>query len=239
MSSSQDILFLIIYLFDSSPEEIFAFELLHRICSCVYTTIWMQNVGTEKAHRQKVEMNYTRMLRAVLNKCCKQQPRKTAVVRPPATLLTSHSAMRGTDGEARTNTSVTLTRGFLYMNMPVVADQQILTFVWTLNSIWKTCQVQWTIGMDRERERGEREKERGRKRKRGEREKERGGRGRKRGGEGEREIEGERGWEREDERERTRERKREGERERDGEREKKRGRVKDSVLLLRLDTDDD
>ena len=41
------------------------------------------------------------------------------------------------------------------MDMPVLADQQELMYVssvWTLDVVWKTCQEQWMIGMDSERE---------------------------------------------------------------------------------------
>ena len=45
----------------------------------------------------------------------------------------------------------------LHMDMPALADQQefiYITSVQTQDVVWKTCQEQWMIGMDGERESG-------------------------------------------------------------------------------------
>ena len=45
--------------------------------------------------------------------------------------------------------------GPLQRDVPVLADQQELiyiSFVWTLDAVWKTCWEQWMIGTNRERE---------------------------------------------------------------------------------------
>ena len=50
--------------------------------------------------------------------------------------------MRGTSGEARINIFAMISDSLLYMDMPVLADQQELTynrFVWKKDVVWKTC----------------------------------------------------------------------------------------------------
>ena len=49
-----------------------------------------------------------------------------------------------------------LSHELLLINAPRLADQQRLTsisYVKTLDAVWRTCQEQWTIGMDGERDR--------------------------------------------------------------------------------------
>ena len=59
-----------IYIFCSSLKRIFL------VSSCVNSTIWMHHMDEEKAHREKLDGNNTRMLRAILNKSLKQYPPK-------------------------------------------------------------------------------------------------------------------------------------------------------------------
>ena len=50
----------------------------------------------------------------------------------------------------------TLCVHIIYTDMPELADQQELIYissVQTQDIVWKTCQEQWMIGMDEERER--------------------------------------------------------------------------------------
>ena len=64
-------------------------------------------------------------------------------------------------GEARMNAFVNFFYGTLHTNVPVLVDQQELIYirsVQTQNVVWKTCQEQWKIETDGERER-ERERD--------------------------------------------------------------------------------
>ena len=63
---------------------------------------------------------------------------------------------RDTAGEARTNSFVTFLFRPLYMDVPVLADQQELiniSSVRTQDVVWKICRERWMIGTDGERKR--------------------------------------------------------------------------------------
>ena len=65
--------------------------------------------------------------------------------------------MRDTAGEARTNSQVMFFYGPFNMDMAVLANSQELIYissVQTQNVVWKTCQEQWMIGTDGEKESG-------------------------------------------------------------------------------------
>ena len=65
--------------------------------------------------------------------------------------------MWDTVGEARTNSLAKFFYGLLHMDVPVLADQQKLTwirYVQTLDVIWRICWEWWIIGMDGKRESG-------------------------------------------------------------------------------------
>ena len=73
--------------------------------------------------------------------------------------------MQNTAGESRTNSEVTFSYGLFHMVVPVLADQQELTYnssVETQGVVWKTCWEWWMVGTDGEREK---ERERGESRK--------------------------------------------------------------------------
>ena len=72
--------------------------------------------------------NYTRMLRAILNKSWKQHPTKRNLYRhlPPIsqTIQVRQTTQAGHCGEVRTNSFATFSYGLLYMDIPVLAAQQ-------------------------------------------------------------------------------------------------------------------
>ena len=68
-----------------------------------------------------------------------------------------------TAGEVRTNSWVTFFYGPLYMDEPVLDNQQELIYISSVRTqdvVWKICLERWTLGTDGERER-ERERELG------------------------------------------------------------------------------
>ncbi len=48
---------------------------------CVHTAVWMHNIDANKMYGEKVDSNYTRMLRAILNKSWRQHPTKHQLYR--------------------------------------------------------------------------------------------------------------------------------------------------------------
>ena len=75
-----------------------------------------------------------------------------------ATYLLSHKPpksdqqdMLGTAGEIKMNSSLTFANGLEHINTPMLAGQQKLTIissVQTLDIVKKTCQERWTKGID-------------------------------------------------------------------------------------------
>ena len=60
-----------------------------------------------------------------------------------------------TAGEVKITSNMTFIYGLLHMEIPVLADQQELIYISSVqiqNVVWKTCQEWWMIGTDGERE---------------------------------------------------------------------------------------
>ena len=65
--------------------------------------------------------------------------------------------MLGITGEIRTNSWVMFSYGLLHMDTPVLAIQQrfiYFSFVWTIDTVKRTWQEQWTMGTDDKGETG-------------------------------------------------------------------------------------
>ena len=111
-----------------------------------------------KRLKKKLDGNYTRMLRAILNKSWRQHPKDTNYT---ATCLPSWKIYKldepdtqDSAGEARTNPSIM----YSYGHPPMAKQKQHDQFEHTYSSyvrIWdvtlKTCQKRWMIGRSGER----------------------------------------------------------------------------------------
>ena len=66
-------------------------EFFPTVAVSVNTVVWLHHLDSNETHgEKKLAGNYTRLLRAVLNKSWKQQPPKTALVRPFTSHLRDH-----------------------------------------------------------------------------------------------------------------------------------------------------
>ena len=114
-----------------------------------------------KRLKKKLDGNYTRMLRAILNKSWRQHPQGTnytATCLPPRKLSKlDEPDTQDTAGEARANSSVMYSYGPPHMAKQKQDDQLEHTYnnyVGIRDVALKTCQRRWTIGRSGERESG-------------------------------------------------------------------------------------
>ena len=129
---------------------------------CVDTAIWMHHMDAYEAAGEEADGNYTRMLRAVLNKSWRQHPTRLQLYGhlPPSQKLYKFDEpdTRDTAGEARTSSiSDVLLYGPPLMDVQVWDDQHELTYssyVRTRVVILKTCRRRWVIGRNGERRSG-------------------------------------------------------------------------------------
>ena len=85
---------------------------------------------------ERLDENYTRTLHAILNKSYKQFPIKWQLYShpPPISQLTQDKQdMWCTAGEARMSSKIIFFFELLLIDMPVLANQQILTYI---QSMW-------------------------------------------------------------------------------------------------------
>ena len=125
-------------------------------CGGGNTTEWMHYIYTDKRHREKTRWELHKDTMCCFKQILEAAPNKTVlychlnpISKPLQVTLTRHVA-------SRTNSSMTFFNGPLYMDVPVMANQQELTnisSVQTLDLVWKTCQKWWMIGIERERAR--------------------------------------------------------------------------------------
>ena len=89
-----------------------------------------------------------------MNKSCKQHPTKQQLYdHPPPISKIIQIRWRRHAGEARLNSSAMFFCGPLYMDAPVLANQQeLICLVGTLDAVWRTWLEPWVIGKDGERE---------------------------------------------------------------------------------------
>ena len=97
--------------------------------------------------------NDTKILHTVFAPILEAVSYKTAAVRPLTSHLTNHPSK--TYWELRTNSKVIFSDRLLHMDPTVLANQQKLTVIsslQTLDTVKRTCQEQWLIGTDSKRE---------------------------------------------------------------------------------------
>ena len=111
-----------------------------------------------KRLKKKLDGNYTRMLRAILNKSWRQHPTRHQLYGylPPITktIQVRRTRHEDTAGEARTYSSVMYSYGPLHMAKQKQDDQLEHTYsiyVRIRDVALKTCQKRWTIGRSGER----------------------------------------------------------------------------------------
>ena len=116
-------------------------------------TTWTLTKRLEK----KLDGNYTRMLRAILNKSWRQHPTRCQLYGhlPPITKTIQFRRARHADtaGEAKTSSLVTYYYGSPHMAQKKQDDQPELTYssyVRTQNVTQKTCRRWWPIGKSSE-----------------------------------------------------------------------------------------
>ena len=113
---------------------------------------------TEQIER-KLNGNCTRMLRVILNKSWKQRltNQKLYSHLPPISKTIEIKRTRYVGHCWRSKTEVTISDGPFHMNVPVLANQQELTYnssAQTQDTVWKTRRKLWMIGTNGERESG-------------------------------------------------------------------------------------
>ena len=138
------------------PASIFQGSILVPFLFLIFINDLPNNIKTKWL--KKLDGNYTRMLRAILNKSWRQHPHKTPAVRP----LASHHKLYKLDepdtpdtaGEARMNSSVMYSYGPPHMAKQKQDDQLEHTYssyVRIQDVALKTCQKQWMTGRSGER----------------------------------------------------------------------------------------
>ena len=108
--------------------------------------------------KKKLDGNYTRMLRAILNKSWWQHPTRHQLYGPlppiTKTIQVRQPDTQDTAGEARTNSSVMYSYGPPHIAKQKLDDQLEHTYS-SYVRIWdvalKTCQKRWMIGISGER----------------------------------------------------------------------------------------
>ena len=111
---------------------------------------------TFKMHREKAQWETTQDCYKLFGTNPGSNTLKTAATWPLTSLLKNHPSQTNniwdTAGEIRTNLLVTFLYGPLHMDMPLLANQQELIYiisVQTQDVAWMICQEGW---MERERE---------------------------------------------------------------------------------------
>ena len=103
--------------------------------SHIGTTIWLHHLDFNEALRKKLNGNYARMLRDVLNKSWKQNPWKQKLY---FHLIPISQTIQDEQDTLGTATETTFSIGFLHMDTPVLLDQQkllLVSFVWILDTV--------------------------------------------------------------------------------------------------------
>ena len=98
-------------------------------------TTWMLT----KCWEEKLDRNCTRMLQAIFEQILEATSYETTAVQPLLDIT----------GEARKTSYVMFSYGPLHRDVPVLANQQELTYnsyVWTQDVVWEISQKQWIIG---------------------------------------------------------------------------------------------
>ena len=116
--------------------------------SCIYTTVQMHYMDTDKTYGEKVDKKCTGILRAILNKFWKQHHAKKQLYGylPPISKTIQVRRTRHAEA-ARTNTYAKF-YGSLHMDVPLV-DQEELTYnssVRTWDVVKKIFHKWWMIG---------------------------------------------------------------------------------------------
>ena len=118
-------------------------------------TTWML---TKRLKKKKLDGNYTRMLRAILNKSWRQHPTRHQLYGhlPPSRILykLDEPDMQDTAGEARTSSSVMYSYGPPHMakqNQDDQLEHTYSSYVRIRDVALKTCQKRWMIGRSGER----------------------------------------------------------------------------------------
>ena len=114
-------------------------------------TTWTLTKRLEK----KLDGNYTRILRAILNKSWRQHPTRHQLYGhlPPIQVI-DEPDMQDTAGEARTNSKVMYSYGPPHMAVQKQDDQHehiFSNYVRIQDVVLKTCLRRWTIGRSGER----------------------------------------------------------------------------------------
>ena len=106
-----------------------------------------------KRMKKKLDVNYKRIIWALLTKSRKLLSKRQQLYRH---LLPISEAIKIRQTR-HTNWEVTFFCGPLHMDMLVVTDQQkriYISFVWSQDIVWKTCQQRWMIGTEGVKESG-------------------------------------------------------------------------------------
>ena len=114
--------------------------------NCVNTTLWMQHKDTEKMP----DGNCTRMLQVIVNKSWKQYFMKQQLY-SHLPLITKIIQVRQNMRDTALRSQDKLIDGILLWTP---TDQQARTYQQQLctDTVWRTCEEWWMIGMDGERE---------------------------------------------------------------------------------------
>ena len=124
----------------------------------VNTTVRIHRTDTEKTHWEKTRQELHKNCYGHIEKILKATPRRnnscTSSYLPslkPSKL--DEQDMRDAAGEDRTNSSITFSYRLLHMNVPMLVDQQELTYnssMWTQDVVLKTYLERWMIEMSLE-----------------------------------------------------------------------------------------